>query len=232
MIPHYAAGPDPAEEQMYYPPGDAPGPEFPGAKARATPYDQPRKRIAGKQPALRDEFFAEGMDTAPSAPATIVPMEEQNTGVKRGKEEPKKKPKKKKEEVVAQSPPSLPPPPPGGVATLKAPREVAEPDVEPASGSAANAPTSVPHYRQKEGYAPSGYRKTPPPDGAMIDDLPSVPTKRGAEKSLEDGTPAVLRPEAQRRRAPAPEPDSEPSPLNPSSSSSSRRLAIGNQKVW
>jgi hypothetical protein len=221
LIPHYAAGPDPAE--MYYPPGDAPGPAFPGARIRATPYDQPpRKRIVGKQPSLRDEFFAEGMDTAPSAPAAITPMEEQNTGVKRGKEESKKKSKKKKEEVAAQSPPSLPPPPPGGAAALKAPREVAEPDVEPASGSATNAPTSVPHYR------PKGGRKAAPD----IDDLPSVPTKRGAEKPLEDGTPAVLRPEAQRRRAPAPEPDSEPSPLNPSSSSSSRRLAVGNQKLW
>ena len=235
LIPHYAAGPDPAEMQVYHSPGDAPGPALPGARIRATPYD--RKRIIGKQPALRDEFFAEGMDTAPSAPAAIVPMEEQNTGVKRGKEEepkPKKKaakPKKKKDEVVvAQSPPSMPPPPPGGAAALKASREVPEPAEEPASGSAVNAPTSVPYYPKSAGAGKA--RKAAPQ--AVIDDLPSVPTKRGAEKPLEDGTPAVLRPDTQRRRAPAPEPDSEPSPLNPSSSSSSssRRLAIGNQRVW
>jgi hypothetical protein len=171
------------------------------------------------------------MDTAASAPAAIVPMEEQNTGVKRSKEtaapKSKSKAKKKKDEIVAtQSPPSLPPPPPGGAAALRA---TEEPDVEPASASSANAPTSVPHYRQKEGSAPSGYRKKPPPGGEMIDDLPAVPVKRKGEKPLEEGIPDALRPERQRPRAPLAEPDPEANPMqSSSSSSSSRRLANRN----
>jgi hypothetical protein len=189
-----------------------------------------------------DEFLAagSGMDTAPSNPGSIVPMEEANTGVKRPKEnEPpsKKKGKKKGEEIAIQSPPSLPPPPPGGAAVLRT-TEAEEPASEPASGDAAYAPTSVPHYRQKEGSAAASGRRKPPPDGAMIDDLPSVPVKRKPGKPLEDDTPAALKPETSRPRAPAFEPDSEPNPLNPSSSSSSsssRRLAgpkLANQRIW
>jgi hypothetical protein len=230
------------EESSYsYPPGDMPGPAAPPTRARATPYDAVRTRLTGKQPSsMWDEFLASGsgMDDAPSAPAAIVPMEEANTGTKRATEkaEGSKKKKKGKEEVVtAQSPPSLPPPPPGGAAIL---RGKEEPDVEPASGSSANAPTSVPHYRQKEAPASSGSRK-PPADGAAAVVAPSVPVKRKPEKPLEDGTPAALRPEVSRPRAPAAEPDAEPIPLNPSSSSSSssRRLrqvnlSLSNQRVW
>ena len=243
-IPHY--GPN-AHEFLPYAPGDMPGPASLPPRARATPYDAARKRLNGKQPSsMWDEFLASGsgMDDAPSAPGAIVPMEEQNTGVKRSKEnEPptKKKGKKKgKEEVVtAQSPPSLPPPPPGGAAVL---RGAEEPASEPASGDAAYAPTSVPHYRQKEGSAAASGRRKPPPDGAVIDDLPSVPVKRKPGKPLEDDTPAALKPETSRPRAPAFEPDSEPNPLNPSSSSSSsssssRRLSVNgpklaNQSLW
>jgi hypothetical protein len=166
-------------------------------------------------------------------------MEEQNTVPKRPIEDavPKKKAtpkakatskKKKKDEIVAtQSPPSLPPPPPEGAAALRA---TEEPDTEPASASSANAPTSVPHYRQKEGSAPSGYRKKPPPGGEMIDDLPAVPVKRKGEKPLEEGIPDALRPERQRPRAPLAEPDPEANPMqaSSSSSSSSRRLANRN----
>jgi hypothetical protein len=243
VIPPYAAGPaDPEEEAYTYPPGDAPGPA-PQPRARATPYD--RKRITGKstpKPPFEDDFFnpPESMDTAASAPAAITAMEEQNTGVKRAKEDapaPKKKPaRKKKDEVVAtQSPPSLPPPPPGGAAALKVatPSETAEPDVEPASASVAGAPTSVPHYRQKEEMASSSSRRKPPPPDAVIDDLPAVPVKRKTKKPLEDDTPAALRPDRQRPRAPAAEPDAEPTPLNPGgSSSSSRRLSVANQRLW
>jgi len=226
VAPHQ--GPDPSS-----------GPAFLEPRVRPSPYGPSRTRINGKTPpSLKDEFFAappEQMDTAASAPAAIVPMEEQNTGVKRSKEaaapKSKAKAKKKKDEIVAtQSPPSLPPPPPGGAAALRA---TEEPDVEPASASSANAPTSVPHYRQKEGSAPSGSRKKPPPGGGeMIDDLPAVPVKRKGEKPLEEGIPDVLRPERQRPRAPLAEPDSEPNPLqassSSSSSSSSRRLANRN----
>ena len=242
LIPPYAAGPDP-EDAYSYPPGEMPGPAFLEPRVRPTPYDQPRVRINGKQPSLKDEFFnpPESMDTAASAPAAIVPMEEQNTGTKRAKEEAapkakaktKAKSKKKKDEIVAtQSPPSLPPPPPGGAAALKASQTEPEPDGEPVSASAANAPTSVPSYRKKEGSAPSGSRRKPPPDAAMVE--PAVPVKRKTDKPLDDDTPAALQPERQRPRAPAAEPDAEPNPLQPSSSSSSssRRLSIGNQKIW
>ena len=236
LVPTYAAGPDPAEEHAYsYPPGEMPGPAFLEPRVRPTPYGQPRTKINGKQPpSLKDEFFetpAESMDTAASAPAAIVPMEEQNSGVKRAKEEAapkakaKSKAKKKKDEIVAtQSPPSLPPPPPGGAAALKV---VAEPDMEPASASSANAPTSVPHYRQKEGSTSSSSRKKPPPDAAMVE--PAAPVKRKTDKPLDDDTPAALRPERQRPRAPQAEPDAEPTPLRPSSSSSSKGPSVASQ---
>jgi hypothetical protein len=109
------------EETSYsYPPGDAPGPASLPPKARATPYDAVRTRISGKQPSPWEEFLGSGsgMDDAPSAPAAITPMEEQNTGAKRGMEE-KEESSKKKKVAPAQSPPSLPPPPPGGAATLR-----------------------------------------------------------------------------------------------------------------
>ena len=247
VIPAYAAGPAPVGLEIAShqgPPGDPYDAAFLQPRVRHTPYERPRMRINGKTPppspraTLRDEFFTappESMDTAASTPAAIVPMEEQNTGVKRAKENATPKPKgrkKKKDEIVAtQSPPSLPPPPPGGAAALKV---VAEPDMEPASASSSTAPTSVPHYRQKEAAVSSGYRKKPSPD-EVIDDLPAVPLKRKTEKPLDDGTPAALRPEIRRPRAPAAEPDAEPSPLHPSSSSSSsssRRLSIANQKIW
>jgi hypothetical protein len=162
-------------------------------------------------------------------------MEEQNTVPKRPLEDakPKKAPKanatlkaktafkkKKGEEVVAtQSPPSLPPPPPGGASTLKiTPKEIAEegePDVEPTSSSSSQAISSEPHYKKKE-----GYRKKPVPE-EIIDDLPAVPVKRKTKTPLDDGTPAALRPDRQRPRAPAAEPDAEPNPLRVGSSSSS-----------
>jgi len=165
MIPPYAAGPEePLGQEVaphQGPPGDpSTGPAFLEPRVRPSPYGPSRTRINGKTPpSLKDEFFTappEQMDTAASAPQAIVPMEEQNTGVKRSKEaaapKSKAKAKKKKDEIAAtQSPPSLPPPPPGGAAALRA---TEEPDVEPASASSANAPTSVPHYRQKEGSAP------------------------------------------------------------------------------
>jgi len=242
LIPAYAAGPeDPLGQEVapyQGPPGDpSAGPAFLEPRVRPSPYDQPRMRINGKTPpSLKDEFFnpPESMDTAASAPAAIVPMEEQNSGVKRAKEEApkakakaKSKAKKKKDEIVAtQSPPSLPPPPPGGAAALKA---TAEPDMEPASSSSANAPTSVPHYRQKEGSAPSNSRRKPPPDAAMVEPAERsardsvAPVKRKTDKPLEDDTPAALRPERQRPRAPQAEPDAEPNPLRMGSSSSSSK---------
>ena len=198
------------------------------------------------KPDLKKQFFAAPPE---QTDAGATPMEEQNTGVNRPDESettkpPKARKKKGKDEVVvAQSPPSLPKPPPDGAAVLAAPRkdpkDEAEPDVEPPSGSAANASTSVPHYRPKEMVAaPSGYRKKAPPD-AVIDDLPAIPEKRKSEKPLEDETPLALRPEPQRRRAPQEEPDSEPNPLKPFSSSSSssgsissRQLPLVNQRVW
>ena len=96
------------------------------------------------------------------------------------------------------------------------------------AASSSKASSSDPQYKKKE-----GYRKKPNPD-QVIDDLPAVPVKRKTEKPLEDGTPAALRPDVRRPRAPATEPDAEPTPLLPSSSSSSssRRLSVGNQKVW
>jgi hypothetical protein len=187
---------------------------------------------------MRDEFFAvppEQMDTATSAPAAIVPMDEQNTVPKRPIEDTKAEPKKKatpkakatskkkkkgEDEIVAtQSPPSLPPPPPGGAAALKiTQREIEEPDVEPTASSASSskASSSEPHYKKEV----AGYRKKPQPD-EVIDDLPAVPVKRKTEKPLDDGTPAALRPERQRPRAPQAEPDAEPNPLRVGSSSSS-----------
>jgi hypothetical protein len=202
-------------------------------------------RINGKTPppGIGDEFFAEPMDTATSAPTAIVPMEEQNTVSKRpnedAKAEPKKKAtpkakatskkKKKGEEVVAtQSPPSLPPPPPGGAAALKiTQKETEEPDGEPTASSASSsmASGSEPHYKKKE---VAGYRKKPQPDD-VIDDLPAVPVKRKTEKPLDDGTPAALRPERQRPRAPQAEPDAEPNPLRVGSSSSSSSGPIARQ---
>ena len=117
LIPAYTAGPDPAEEHAYsYPPGEMPGPAFLEPRIRSTPYSQPRVKINGKQPpSLKDEFFnpPESMDTAASLPAPIVPMEEQNTGTKRAKEEAPKakakaktkpKSKAKKDEIVATHP--------------------------------------------------------------------------------------------------------------------------------
>ena len=80
------------------------------------------------------------------------------------------------------------------------------------------ATSSEPHYRKKE--VAGGYRKKPNPE-EVIDDLPTVPVKRKTEKPLEDGTPAALRPERQRPRAPQAEPDAEPNPLRVGSSSSS-----------
>ena len=231
LIPHYAAGPEPlaAEVTSYQgPPGDPYDAAPLQPRARATPYDaRPRVRVTGKKPDLTREFFAtppEEMDTAASTPAAIVPMEEQNTAPKRpnAPTEGKKKKKKRDEIAATQSPPSLPPPPPGGAATLKSgQREATEPDVEPASSaSSAYAPTSVPHYRKKEAAMSSGYRK--PPD-QVIDDLPSVPVKRKNEKPLEDGTPAALRPDVRRPRAPMAEPDAEPVPLRVGSASSSSK---------
>ena len=248
FIPHYAAGPEPVGLEIAShqgPPGDPYDAAFLQPRVRQTPYERPRVRINGKTPppspraSLRDEFFAappESMDTAASAPAAIVPMEEQNTVPKRPNEEttagPKKKAtpkaktmskkKKKADEIVAtQSPPSLPPPPPGGASALKiTQKEAEEPDVEPAASSASSsmATSSEPHYRKKE--VAGGYRKKPNPD-EVIDDLPAVPVKRKTEKPLEDGTPAALRPERQRPRAPQAEPDAEPNPLRVGSSSSS-----------
>ena len=231
LIPAYAAGPEEplGAEITPHPSGDPYDAAFLQPRVRSSPYA--RTRITGKasSAAIEDEFFADKMDTAASAPAAIVPMEEQNTGMKRSKEaapKSKAKAKKKKDEIVAtQSPPSLPPPPPGGAAALRA---TEEPDVEPASASSANAPTSVPHYRQKEGSASSGPRRSgskqpglrqPPPDAAVVE--PAVPVKRKTEKPLDDGTPAALRPERQRPRAPQAEPDAEPNPLRVGSSSSS-----------
>jgi hypothetical protein len=100
--------------------------------------------------------------------------------------------------------------------------------MEPASASSANAPTSVPHYRQKEGSTSSSSRRKPPP-GGEIDDLPAVPVKRKTDKPLDDDTPAALRPERQRPRAPQAEPDAEPTPLRPSSSSSSKGPSVASQ---
>ena len=253
MIPAYAAGPAPigleiASQQG--PPGDPYDAAFLQPRVRQTPYERPRMRINGKTPppspraSLRDEFFTappESMDTAASAPAAIVPMEEHNTVSKRPIEEttagPKKKAtpkakatskkKKKGDEVVAtQSPPSLPPPSlSGGASALKVTQKEAEkPDVEPAASSASSsrASGSEPHYKQKE-----GYRKKPNPE-EVIDDLPAVPVKRKTEKPLDDGTPAALKPERQRPRAPQAEPDAEPNPLkvgSPSSSSSGPTVA-------
>lgn len=196
-------------------------------RTRETPYGKPTKRIIGKT-SFKDEFFApEGMDTAASTPGAVVPMEEQNTVPKRPLEEssaePKKKatPKakskaKKKEEVavVSQTPKPWPPPPPGAVKIKAGAKEIpeeGEPDVEPTASSASSskAPSSVGHYRKKA--APE----------EVIDDLPAVPIKRKTEKPLEDGTPAALRPERQRPRAPQAEPDAEPTPLRIGGSSSS-----------
>ena len=254
LIPHYAAGPEPVGMEIVSnqgPPGDPYDAAFLQPRVRQTPYERPRMRINGKTPppspraSLRDEFFTappESMDTAASAPAAIVPMEEQNTVPKRPNEEttagPKKKAtpkaktsskkKKKGDEVVAtQSPPSLPPPPPGGASALKVTqKEVEEPDVEPASSaSSSRASGSEPHYKQKE-----GYRKKPNPE-EVIDDLPAVPVKRKTEKPLDDGTPAALRPDTRRPRAPAAEPDAEPNPLRVGgSSSSSSGPAVASQR--
>jgi hypothetical protein len=99
--------------------------------------------------------------------------------------------------------------------------------MEPASASSANAPTSVPHYRQKEGSTSSSSRKKPPPDAAMVE--PAAPVKRKTDKPLDDDTPAALRPERQRPRAPQAEPDAEPTPLRPSSSSSSKGPSVASQ---
>ena len=244
MIPSYAAGPDPLEMAYQGPPGNGPG--YDAAllepRSRPSPYAVPRLRVTGKsQPSsLRDEFFTappEEMDTAASAPGAIVPMEEQNTVPKRPMEDdkPKKAPKakakkKKKEDEIAatQSPPSLPPPPPGGASALKiTPKEIAEegePDVEPTSSSSSQAISSEPHYKKKE-----GYRKKPVPE-EIIDDLPAVPVKRKTDKPLDDGTPAALRPDRQRPRAPAAEPDAEPNPLRVSASSSSSGPMVASQR--
>ena len=245
MIPAYAAGPEEplGQEVAPYqgPPGDpSTGPAFLEPRVRPSPYGPSRTRMTGKTPppSMRDEFFAvppEQMDTATSAPAAIVPMDEQNTVPKRPIEDTKAEPKKKatpkakatskkkkkgEDEIVAtQSPPSLPPPPPGGAAALKiTQREIEEPDVEPTASSASSskASSSEPHYKKEV----AGYRKKPQPD-EVIDDLPAVPVKRKTEKPLDDGTPAALRPERQRPRAPQAEPDAEPNPLRVGSSSSS-----------
>ena len=107
MIPSYAAGPAPVEMASYQSPGQGPpGPGYDAAflepRSRPAPYAAPRLRVTGKsQPSsLRDEFFTappEEMDTSASAPAAIVPMEEQNTAPKRPIEDakPKKAPKAK-----------------------------------------------------------------------------------------------------------------------------------------
>jgi hypothetical protein len=95
------------------PPGGA-------SRIREGPYgSKPKKTVSftqdfpwGPQP--------ESMDSSASAPAAIVPMQEQNTVPKRPREEEKGGKKKKPAVVVAQTPPSLPPPPPDGAAVLKA----------------------------------------------------------------------------------------------------------------
>ena len=91
-----------------------------------------------------------------------------------------------------------------------------EPDMEPtaSSASSSNAPSSEPHYKKKE----VATRKKLPAEEMPP---PAVPVKRKTEKPLEDGTPAALRPERQRPRAPQAEPDAEPNPLRVGSSSSS-----------
>ena len=96
-------------------------PKPPGGAARIRdgPYVAKPKRTVSFAPDFPLGPQPESMDSSASAPAAIVPMQEQNTVSKRPREE-EKGGKKKKPAVVAQTPPSLPPPPPGGAAVLRA----------------------------------------------------------------------------------------------------------------
>ena len=72
----------------------------------------------------------EAMDSSASAPAPILPMEEQTTVPKRPREQEEDGAanKKKPAVVVAQIPPSLPPPPPGGAGILRPTQQPAADD--------------------------------------------------------------------------------------------------------
>jgi hypothetical protein len=103
-----------------------PRPPKGGSKIRSGPYGPGEKKSVtfddpfpwGPQP--------EGMDSSASAPAPIVPMQEQNTVPKRPREEEEEGKKKKPAVLTAQSPPSLPPPPPGGAGILRPTQQPAE----------------------------------------------------------------------------------------------------------
>ena len=168
----------------------------------------------------------ESMDSSASAPAAILPMEEQNAVPKRPREE-EKGGKKKKPAVVAQTPPSLPPPPPGGAAALRA----VEDDARTVAYADDNYQDGVEDDNQTVAYGdqPEEIEDLPvsaaaaPPRGDKRKEPEHVPLLpiHSDEPDEPDYTP-VLRAEKKGK-----------SVLTPSSSSSSSKgPSITNQSVW
>ena len=167
----------------------------------------------------------ESMDSSASAPAAIVPMEEQNTVPKRPREE--EKGGKKKKLVVAQSPPSLPPPPPGGAAALRA----VDDDARTVAYEDDNYQDDVEDDNQTVAYG----------DQPDLDDLPEVsaaarPPQRDKRKEPEH---VPLLPfhsnepdEADYIPVSQAEKKGKKSILTPSSSSSSKGPSLTNQDIW
>jgi hypothetical protein len=165
------------------------------------------------------------MDSSASAPAAIVPMQEQNTVPKRPREE-EKGGKKKKALVVAQTPPSLPPPPPGGAAVLRA----VEDDARTVAYADDNYQDDVEDDNQTVAYGDPEPEELPevsaaaaPPRGDKRKESEHVPLLpfHSDEPDEPDYSP-VLQVDKKGKT----------SILNPSSSSSSRGPSITNQNIW
>ena len=199
------------------PPGGA-------SRIREGPYGSKPKKTVSFTPDFPWGPQPESMDSSASAPAAIVPMEEQNTVPKRPREE--KGGKKKKPMVVAQSPPSLPPPPPGGAAALRA---TADNDAHTVAYAEDNYQDDVEDDNQTVAYGDPEPEELPevsaaaaPPRGDKRKEPEHVPLLpiQGDEPDEPDYTP-VLQPEKKGK-----------SVLTPSSSSSSKGPSITNQDIW